>query len=347
MSTHPRNQIDLIGHSEAEQQIVQAAKEGRMPHAWLLVGPEGIGKATLAFRMARFFLSGQSVGDDLTVGVDNSAVKLMMAGSHPDLLVLERAMDDKKNKLHKNISIDDVRRIEPFLRLTSSQGFWRVAIVDSADTLSNEGQNALLKILEEPPEHSLLILTAGNASALLPTIRSRCRVLRMDALSEKELRLLAGRIKGLADNSAKLDFYIKAAEGSAARLLRYSTCEADVFYAAWCDFLKEPLNPHVRLSLAESWTERGNENLYATAREMMRAWLERLIAAKARGEIPQAFSDAEKPLLPSLYPKLQLARLLQLWENLEAQERQAETGNLDQKAVLLTMLDVTAQALAA
>lgn len=347
MPHHPRQHYELIGQQEAEQHIVQAAKGGRMPHAWLLAGPEGVGKATLAYRMARFFLSGLPMGEDLSISRDMPAAKMIAAGSHPDLLVLERSFDEKKNKLHKNISIDDVRKIEPFLRLTSSQGFWRVALIDGADTLSHEGQNALLKILEEPPSHSLLILTAGNASALLTTIRSRCRVLKLPALSEKDMRLLAARLPDGAGEGARADFYIAAAEGSVARLMRYSACGADVFYSAWCDFLRDPGNAYTRLRMAESWSERGNEALYATATEMMAAWLHRLIAAKARGEEPEALTEEEKPLVSGLYPQLHLARLMELWDTLAAQERQTEQSNLDRKTALLTMLDCTATALAA
>lgn len=341
--THPRQQHDFIGHDAAEQQIVQAMAGGRLPHAWLITGAEGVGKATLAYRFARAILANKKGAKDLSVSPDASAAKLMAASSHPDLLVLERPFDEKKGRYLQNIPVDDVRKVAPFLRLTASQGAARVVIVDGAGTLGRAGQNAILKILEEPPENAIILLAAESAAVLLPTIRSRCRVLKLERLSETHLRHIAAQ----HDITENLDFILKLADGSAARMVRYAACEAHELYQNWCEFLKTPNSSTLRLKLAESWSGRNNEDVYYTAQEVMFSWLQRLIQAKARGTAPQPLLPSEIAMLQGLYPQLQLERLLQLWDELSGQAKDAEHHNLDHKMVLLNMFDKTANLLAA
>ncbi len=343
MNTHPRQQHDFIGHDVAEQQIVQAMAGGRLPHAWLITGAEGVGKATLAYRFARAILANKKNAKDLSVDPDASAAKLIAASSHPDLLVLERPFDEKKGRFMQSIPVDDVRKIAPFLRLTGSQGSARVVIVDGAGTLGRAGQNAILKILEEPPENAIILLTAESAAVLLPTIRSRCRVLKLERLSELDLRTIATK----NDITENLDFILKLADGSAARLLRYSACEADVLYQSWCDFLRQPTSPVLRMKLAENWSGRNNDDVYYAAQEMMFAWLQRLITAKARGSLPQPLLPPEIAMVQGMYAQLQLESLLRLWDELRGQADDAEHHNLDHKIVLLSMFDKTADVLAA
>jgi DNA polymerase III subunit delta' len=342
MSKHPRQQHDFIGHDMAEQQIVQAMAGGRLPHAWLISGSEGVGKATLAYRFARAILANKKNARDLSVSPDASASKLIAASSHPDLLILERPFDEKKGRYSQNIPVDDVRKIAPFLRLTASQGSARVVIVDGAGTLGRAGQNAILKILEEPPENAIILLTAESSAVLLPTIRSRCRVLKLERLSEDNLRHIAAQHE-LTEN---LDFNLKIADGSAARLLRYSDCDAGALYEHWCNFIKQPHAINARLALAESWSGRNNEDVYYTAQEMIFAWLQRLIHAKARGTLPEPLLPTEIAMLQSVYAPLHLERLLQLWENLNQDAQDAEQHNLDKKIVLLGMFEKTVHVLA-
>lgn len=343
MPKHPKEQLEFIGHTGAEQQIVQAIIGGRMPHAWLITGEEGVGKATLAYRFARLMLSGKKIADSLFIEATHPTAKLMAAGSHPDLLVLERPFDEKKGRYLQNIPVEDVRKIAPFLRLTASQGKWRIVIVDGAGSLNRNGQNAILKILEEPPENALIILTAESAAALLPTICSRARVLKLDRLGEDDLHHLATQ----NDVSEGVDFLVRLAEGSAARLIRYSACEANVLYQNWCDFLREPQNMHLRLRLAESWSGRNNDDVYYTAQDVIFLWLQRAIRAKARGEGINPLLPMEKQVIEQLFPRLRLGALLTLWENLQEQARTAEHSNLDHKTVLMAMFDRAANVLAA
>ena len=192
----PRKTTDLIGHEAAERALLESWNSGRMPHAWLLTGRKGIGKATLAYRTARFVLSqgaqqGAGLFGDAPMTADSlstdpeSPVSLQVgAGGHPDLLTIERSINTNTKKLRGEIVVEDVRRLTSFLSLTAAAGEWRVVIVDTADEMNRNAANALLKGLEEPPSNTLFLLVCNAPGRLLPTIRSRCRMLAMKALPD-------------------------------------------------------------------------------------------------------------------------------------------------------------------
>jgi DNA polymerase-3 subunit delta' len=334
MTQLPRTQNDLIGHEEAEQQLLQAASSGRLPHAWLIAGSEGIGKATLAYRFARFLLSGRKEGKNLDVPPSDIAAKLVAAGSHPDLLVLEREMDEKKGRMEQNIPAERAREIANFLHLTASQSGKRIAIVDGASHLNRFGQNALLKILEEPPKNSLIILTSESVGALLPTIRSRCRVVQLNPLTPQQLRIIAQRSDIKLDDPKALEFFIDLAEGSAARLFRYAENDAHMLYQRWQSFLMQPADRLQRLRLAEACAGRDSEETFLTLRDIVFITLRREIDARARGEV-------------GLAANIPLNRLLTLWDSLKEKANTADHGNLDNKTAFLNMMDEAAGVLAA
>ena len=182
---HPRETPVLIGHEAAERELAQTFASGRMHHAWLIAGREGIGKATLAYRLARHVLARPEARDpaglSLEVGAKTEAARQVRALSHPGLLVLRRPYDVRAKRLAASILIDEVRRLRSFLGLTGGEGAWRVVVVDSADELNINAANALLKSLEEPPRRALFLLISSEPSKLLPTIRSRCRRLDLAA----------------------------------------------------------------------------------------------------------------------------------------------------------------------
>src|SRR5436309_552463 len=183
----PRANPDLLGHETAEAELRRLFDSGRMPHALLLSGPRGIGKATLAFRLARFVLAngggdgppgglfGEPGASDLAITPDSGTFRRVASGGHADLLTVERAYDPRRRRLRGEIIVENTREIGTFLRLTPAEGGWRVVIVDGADEMNRNAANALLKILEEPPRRALLLLVAHGPGRLLPTIRSRCR----------------------------------------------------------------------------------------------------------------------------------------------------------------------------
>jgi len=219
---HPRHTLSFYGHAEAEQTFLDAYRGGRMPHAWLIGGPRGIGKATLAYRMARFAFAhpDQSApavrsASSLALPPDNPAVRRVAAQGHPDLLALER-VEDEKGKLPGVISVDLVRKTIGFFGSTAGEGGWRICIVDSADELNAAGANALLKILEEPPAKALLLVVSHAPGRLLPTIRSRCRRLALRPLAAEDVARAAAEALG---RDAAAAAAAAAADGSVARAL--------------------------------------------------------------------------------------------------------------------------------
>jgi len=181
----PRENPHLIGHDAAERTIADALGSGRLHHAWLITGAEGVGKATLAYRFARRLLAGQ--GEGLAVPESNPVFRRVAAGSHADLLSIEREFDEKKKKMKKNIAVDSVRLVPGFLHLTPAEGGWRVVIIDGAEDMHAASANALLKVLEEPPARAVLMLVSATPGRLLPTIRSRCRHLPLAPLSTEAM----------------------------------------------------------------------------------------------------------------------------------------------------------------
>jgi DNA polymerase-3 subunit delta' len=183
----PREQHFLIGHAGAETALLEAMRSKRLHHAWLITGPEGVGKATLAFRFARRLLAGGNAS--LDINPDAPVFRRIAAGTHADLLTVEREWDEKKKRMKKTIAADTARAIPPFLHLTAAEGGWRVVIVDGAEDLNPQSANALLKVLEEPPPRAVLMLVCSAPGRLLPTIRSRCRHLALAPLAEPDMRL--------------------------------------------------------------------------------------------------------------------------------------------------------------
>ncbi len=222
---HPRTTTSLYGHAEAEAAFLAAYRGGRMPHAWLIGGPRGIGKATLAYRMAKFVfayprpeLPAVQRAETLDLPADNSALRRVAAQGHSDLLALERVEDDK-GKIPTQIPVDMVRKTIGFFGSTAGEGGWRVCVVDSADELNPAGANALLKILEEPPANCLLLLLSHSPGRLLPTIRSRCRRLALRPLEAADVARAAA--DALGSNAADDDIKAAsiAADGSVSRAL--------------------------------------------------------------------------------------------------------------------------------
>ena len=224
----PRGTAVLYGHGEAEGALLDAYRGGRLPHAWLISGPAGIGKATLAYRMARFVLAHPDPraprvtgAQSLAIDADHPVARRIAAQAQGDLLVLERTINEKTGKLRQDIQVDDVRRTVGFFGSTAGEGGWRVAIVDSVDELNPAGANALLKVLEEPPRRALLLLVSHSAGRVLPTIRSRCRLLVLRPLAAGDVAAAAANATGMTADEADIAAAAAVAEGSVRRALTF------------------------------------------------------------------------------------------------------------------------------
>lgn len=184
---HPRETSVLFGQDLALARAARALRAGRPPSAWLITGPPGVGKATLAYRIARYLLAHGATAEgpeDLGVPQDNQAARQIASQAHPGLLILKRAINPRTGKLMTVLAVDEIRKLANFFGMTSGAGGWRVAIVDTADDMNDNAANALLKMLEEPPEHAMLLLLSNTPGRLLPTIRSRCQRLDLRPLDE-------------------------------------------------------------------------------------------------------------------------------------------------------------------
>lgn len=226
--SHPRDAFALEGQDAQERAFLDALDRGRLHHAWLLTGPEGVGKATFAFRAARRLL-GASPDPNLGLlgaRMTDPIVRQISARSHPDLMVLERFTEDGKPR--KVIPVDEARQLGAFFSQTPATAPYRVAIVDAADDLNANAANAILKTLEEPPPRGVLLLVSHAPGRLLPTIRSRCRRLSFAAPGlEVTTAFLQARTSLTLDQAARLARMAGGAPGLALRLAAADALEAD------------------------------------------------------------------------------------------------------------------------
>jgi DNA polymerase III subunit delta' len=348
----PRENPFLIGHEAAEAQLLAAYRAGRLPHAIILGGPRGIGKATLAFRLARFLFaesrhsggpSGEAGPGSLAVPPDHPVFKRVAAAGHADLLTVEREIDPRTKRLRGEIVVQDTRTIASFLRLTPAEGGWRIVIVDGADDMNRNAANALLKILEEPPRNALLMLVAHQAGRLLPTIRSRCRRLTLKPLSDADL---AGLLQRYQPDMSEAERAALAhlAEGSIGRAL-------DLAVSGGLDLYRDLLKLIIRLpvldgvalhALAERIAPAEAADSFRTLTELLTGWLGRMVSLAAQGYPPTSLSNAilpgEAEAMHRLAARRSLDQWVEVWEKMNRLFAQADGLNLDRRQVLLNAI---------
>jgi DNA polymerase-3 subunit delta' len=329
---HPRETLQWFGHEEAERALLEAYRGGRMPHAWLIGGPPGIGKATLAYRMARFVLAYpdasapqvQSAGS-LALPPDHRAVRLVAAQGHPDLLVLERRPGDS-GALRTVIAVEDVRRLVPFLGSTAGEAGWRVVVVDSADELNAAGANALLKLLEEPPRRCLFLIVSHAPGRLLATIRSRCRRLLLRPLAPADIGRAVGAALGRNPDDAAVQKAASAADGSVAQaiaLIGGPLLAVRERVIALLELLPAT-DARAMHALGES-LERADRLVLATFVDAVRDWL----SARLAGELREGG---------------RLVRLAQAWDDVNRTARDVEMFNLERKPLVFKVFGWLAEA---
>jgi DNA polymerase-3 subunit delta' len=223
---HPRETSRLIGQDAALDIVSRALRGQRPPQAWLICGPPGVGKATLAYRIARYLLAFGATDDgpeDLSVPPNDPAAVQVAAGSHPGLLVLKRGVNND-GKLMTVLGLAEMSRLNSFFGMTSGAGGWRVVVVDTADDMNDNAANALLKLLEEPPSRAMLLLLSNTPGRLLPTIRSRCQRLTLRPLADADMAAELATLLPDSSNDERAAL-VKLAGGSLGAALRLASGE--------------------------------------------------------------------------------------------------------------------------
>ncbi|TNE66895.1 MAG: DNA polymerase III subunit delta' [Alphaproteobacteria bacterium] len=348
---HPRATHEVIGHEAAERLFLEAFNSDRLHHAWLISGPKGVGKATLAWKFAKFLLTRPNEDDggffgvesfgtptSLAVSPDDSAVQRIIAGGHGGVMVAERTMNDKTGKLRNDIIIDDVRKLIGFFSQTSAEGGWRVAIVDAADEMNPNAANALLKLLEEPPAKSILLLVSHSPGRLLPTIRSRCRALNLKALPEDSVQaVLAGRFPSLSPDDLKS--LARLSEGAPGKAIELASLNGVQLYRQMAEELVGL--PRVNMprihALADKLAAPKADGEYRLFIEMLLGWLERMVRQAASGQAMPDIMAGEGAAMARISAFCGLDQWLDLWEKMGHLVSRADAVNLDRRQVIVNL----------
>lgn len=272
----------IVGQDRAIEQFLSAWASRKPHHAWLLAGPKGVGKSTFA-RSAASRVLAEAAGpsfaaDGLETPADHPIVRLVAAGSHPDMRWLERLPKERGEGLARNISVDQVRELGEFMGMTAALSDWRVAVIDSVDELENSGANALLKMLEEPPPNTIFFLVSHAPGRLLPTIRSRCRRLDFQRLDDDAMTsILASACPSLSNQERSR--IAGMAFGSAGRALALAELDLAKLEVAALAILREgdPTNAR-RSALAQELGKKTAADRYAAFLDLAPS----LIAREAR-----------------------------------------------------------------
>jgi DNA polymerase-3 subunit delta' len=333
---HPRETTAWFGHREAELALLEAYRSGRIPHAWLIGGAQGIGKATLAYRMAKFVLAHRNPlapevqrAETLQVDPSDPAARHVAAGAHGGLLTLERTPNEK-GVMRTFIVVDQTRETIPFFGSTAAVEGWRVCIVDTVDELNPQAANALLKILEEPPRQSLFLLISHAPARLLPTILSRCRKLPLRPLSTADVIGAAAAATSLAIDDPALNEAAEAAEGSVSRALTLLGGDALKLHQRTAALLATlpQVDPRELHALGDAL---GGSDRVALAAFVDS--VERWVSARLRAD--DANANANLP---------RLARLAEVWEKINRAARDTESYNLERKPLVFSVFGMLAEA---
>jgi DNA polymerase III subunit delta' len=336
----PREVDRLFGHVAARAEFEETLKGGRLHHAWLIVGPEGVGKATLAYHLAREVLA---LGDaepgrrTSAVGAGHPVFRRVAAQAHPNLLLLRRSWNERTKRYSQWIGVDEVRRLRSFLGHSAGEGSWRVVIVDRADDLNQNAANALLKALEEPPQRTVFFLVAAAEGQIPVTIRSRCRTLRVNALGDDDLKQAVAAAlarDGYDTDADTLETALILSQGSVRRALELVTGDGITLYRDLVTaFGKLPeLDGPGLHKLAERLGSPSDTERFELFFSLLLGLLERLIRTAATGE---GAIGAEGELARRLIGRNDLSPWVETWEAIGLAKADAMSLNLDRSLLVL------------
>ena len=332
----PRLTRILTGHAKPQADFLAALNGGRMPHAWLLTGPKGVGKASFAYLAARLVLSGGSA-TAMSPALESDDAHLVEEGAHPDLFVLKRDYNPKTQKFRGDIPAEAARDLRQSFNLSAGRGGWRVAIIDSIDELNKYGVNALLKLIEEPPEKCLFLIICHNPGRLLDTIRSRCRMLSFNALDESDLQsIVHGRLEGSDPNEVAASAFL--AQGSAGYALMLSEEGGFDLYREMIGVLETApqLDVEKLHGLAGRFGARAAPEQFAIFCFLLSGWLHRYVRFASTGAGFQPVFEGEEALVNRLLGDgLGVEPFVALWEKVEQDSRAIDALNLDKKQAVL------------
>ena len=355
---HPRETLQVFGHAAAQAEFLANYNARRLHHAWLITGPRGIGKATLAWKIARFLLA--TPDDDggmfaappptrLDLPGDHPVIHRTLALSEPRLYLLRRGLNDKETAPAQNILVPEVRKMKAFFNLSVADGGRRVAIVDCADEMNPNAANALLKLLEEPPAGVTFLLISHQPATLLPTIRSRCRELRLEPLAAAEM---AQAVRAAGAEVADPTGLAELAGGSVGEAIRIEMLGGMDLYRGLIALMATlpRLDRPRALALAEAGAGRGREAKFDLIVTLIDRFLARMARAGTLGHCPPEACPGEAALIARLAPSPGAARLwADLAQSLGIRARRGKAVNLDPAALLFDMvmtIDATAAVLA-
>ncbi len=323
----PAESTLLTGHDAVLEKLISAYRSGRMHHAWLLTGPRGIGKSTLAFHFAKYVMANpieaQAPPNYQPDSVPLAISRQVAQGAHPDLLHLTRPWDEKTKRFKTQLSVDEIRKTQSFYGMTAGAGGWRISIIDAADDMNANAANALLKILEEPPKRSLFFIISHVPGSLLPTTRSRCQTLHLSPLQQNEVEQVLGSFElELADHQAErasalsngsVRLAINLAQG--AVLSEYADFEKLMNTGA-TGHATDWTNAH---RIADALSKRGQEDAFAMFIDLTSRWIAEQVRSSSQPDITT------------------LAALADIWEDTSRSARLANAYNLDRKQVILSL----------
>ncbi len=305
---HPRFSRVVIGQDRVKKQFLHALNQGRIHHAWLMCGPKGIGKSTLAWNLAKFLLTSQGDDNDndgdLCVNFEDPIISRVEALSEPHLMLVRKNFDTKTKKVKSDITVDNIRDLVEFFEFTSPDGKPRIAIIDSIDDLNSNASNAFLKLLEEPPNHTYFFLVSHSPESLLPTIRSRCLSVQCQKLTASDQLYLLNEFGFISDDHSKT--VVSISQGSVGEAIRIINQNGLELYSSIVETFKDlpELDVSRILDIAAQTEGAGKQELTETINKLTIHFVSRLAKTGVNGSMNKEVFTGENYILAKLSPTI-------------------------------------------